>query len=410
MHRPRLAVFGHDTGSKLLYMSSRSSFEKVVRRFCYSFSWSSSSFYLSCRRKPWSWRSWKQWDHFPYSSLSKLEQFFFCLLLCSMHAWWKRRVSVAVGRRSEILLMFTSISFCLAFLGQGQLSLWGVAPVPEDWYFVNRSDLVVSFLISMLRLVHSDSMFIHINTLHTLRTQTHCERALSCLATRKVKTETEVKKVECLLLYLGRHAVMEQAVNDQLLWLFNKVCKKGTECARTVRALELDLSLDFRPPNSTSYQLPKRRLGATLFLSKENGDFLFPYLSGTLWRIEKAKRHPFWSSWFMPSRPPTIISKKPQSSSLFWSWQWSDSSGSATDGSFDIGLGKTLRIGDFPSLDQSAHVYLHWHPGPFLATQYNKEPGGAGFEARFSPFRISLRQDPPWFEFFGRFWLFCTMV
>ena len=82
---------------------------------------------------------------------------------------------------------------------------------------MNRSDLVVSFLISMLRLVHSDSMFIHINTLHTLRTHTHCERALSCLATRKVKTETEVKKVECLLLYLGRHAVLEQAVNDQLL-------------------------------------------------------------------------------------------------------------------------------------------------------------------------------------------------
>ena len=66
----------------------------------------------------------------------------------------------------------------------------------------------------------------------------------------------------------------------------------------------------------------------------------------------------------------------------FWSGQWlSDSSCSAIDGSFDNGLGKTLGIGEFPSLDQSAPVYLYWPPGPFLATQYDKEPGGAGFEA-----------------------------
>ena len=48
---------------------------------------------------------------------------------------------------------------------------------------------------------------------------------------------------------------------------------------------------------------------------------------------------------------------------------------------FRSGLGNTLRVGDFPSLDQSASVYLYWTPGPFLATQYDKEPGGAGFEA-----------------------------
>ena len=60
----------------------------------------------------------------------------------------------------------------------------------------------------------------------------------------------------------------------------------------------------------------------------------------------------------------------------------SDSSCSATDGSFDIGLGKTLGTGEFPSLDQSAPVYLYWPPGPFPATKYDKEPGGAGFEAR----------------------------
>ena len=27
-------------------------------------------------------------------------------------------------------------------------------------------------------------------------------------------------------------------------------------------------------------------------------------------------------------------------------------------------------------------IYFNWPPGPFLATQYDKEPGGAGFGAR----------------------------
>ena len=26
-------------------------------------------------------------------------------------------------------------------------------------------------------------------------------------------------------------------------------------------------------------------------------------------------------------------------------------------------------------------IYLYWPPGPFLAAQYDKQPGGAGFEA-----------------------------
>ena len=64
-----------------------------------------------------------------------------------------------------------------------------------------------------------------------------------------------------------------------------------------------------------------------------------------------------------------------------------------TDGSFDLGLGKTLRNGDFPSLDQSAHVYLYWPPGSFLATQYDKEPGGAGFEARVGEYRSAQSRD-----------------
>ena len=52
----------------------------------------------------------------------------------------------------------------------------------------------------------------------------------------------------------------------------------------------------------------------------------------------------------------------------------------ARDGSFDPGLGNTLRVEDSPCLEQSVLVYLCWPPGPFLATQYDKEPGGARFE------------------------------
>ena len=141
--------------------------------------------------------------------------------------------------------------------------------------------------------MHSDSTSTDINTLHTLRTHTHCERELSCLATRKVKTETEVKKLECLLFCLGKRAVLKQAVHDQLLShfdKFSKACKKGTKCARTVRTLELDLSFDFRPPNSTSYQLPRKRLGATLFLGKENSDFLFPLFQWNTVMVSKGKK------------------------------------------------------------------------------------------------------------------------
>ena len=85
--------------------------------------------------------------------------------------------------------------------------------------FATCLDLAVSFPTLMLRLVQSDSRSTHINTLHTLRTHTDCERALSCLATRKKKkkVKTEVKKVECLLLHLGRCTALEQAVHDQLL-------------------------------------------------------------------------------------------------------------------------------------------------------------------------------------------------
>ena len=70
---------------------------------------------------------------------------------------------------------------------------------------------------------------------------------------------------------------------------------------------------------------------------------------------------------------------------LFWSGQWSSDFLFRDRRKFRYRFGETLGIGEFPSLDQSAPVYLYWPPGPFLATQYDKEPGGAGFEATRGP-------------------------
>ena len=70
----------------------------------------------------------------------------------------------------------------------------------------------------------------HTHTLHTIRTHTHSTVKESCLAWFVVadheEGEAEVKKVESLLLCLGKRAVLElQAVHDQLLWLFDNVRK-----------------------------------------------------------------------------------------------------------------------------------------------------------------------------------------
>ena len=61
----------------------------------------------------------------------------------------------------------------------------------------------------------------HTHTLHTIHTHTHSTVKEGCLAWSVVadhkEGEAEVKKVESLLLCLGRCAVLEQAVHDQLL-------------------------------------------------------------------------------------------------------------------------------------------------------------------------------------------------
>ena len=67
-------------------------------------------------------------------------------------------------------------------------------------------------------------------TLHTIHTHTHSIVKESCLAwfvdAGHEEGEAEVKKVESLLLCLGKRAVLElQAVHDQLLWLFGNVRK-----------------------------------------------------------------------------------------------------------------------------------------------------------------------------------------
>ena len=109
--------------------------------------------YLSCRHKPWSQRSWKQRGHFPFSSLSKLAHFFFCLLHCTFCST-RHSKSIEGVLPSDGVRKFSNVSqhFLMPGLSwTGQTSLSGVAPVPWDWEDATCLDLVVSFLISMLR-------------------------------------------------------------------------------------------------------------------------------------------------------------------------------------------------------------------------------------------------------------------
>ena len=134
------------------------------------------------------------------------------------------------------------------------------ACVPGDWEDATRFVLVVSFLISMVQLVQKDPTHIP----YTLYTRIHIQRwkravLLGSLLRKKKKKkkkdheegEAEVKKVKSVLLCLGRRAVLEQAVHDQLLWLFDNVRKFAEArtaqiCSRAfmIRVLVLDLSLD----------------------------------------------------------------------------------------------------------------------------------------------------------------------
>ena len=102
----------------------------------------------------------------------------------------------------------------------------GIACVPGDWEDPTRFVLVVSFLMPGSACARRP----HTHTLHTIHTHTHSTVKESCLAWFVVadheEGEAEVKKVESLLLCLGKRAVLElQAVHDQLLWLFDNVRK-----------------------------------------------------------------------------------------------------------------------------------------------------------------------------------------
>ena len=118
---------------------------------------------------------------------------------------------------------------------------------------------------------------------------------------------------------------------------------------------------------------------ATLFLGKENSDFLFPQCGGTLWRLANAKSHRFW--WFMPSRPTTPISKKVQKSSDL------DSEVTVlvprqTEVSMSV-WGKPSELGiSLLSTNQRTFIYTGPHWPQAFSWRPSKEPGGAGFEAR----------------------------
>ena len=210
-------------------------------------------------------------------------------------------------------------------------------------------------------------------THYTIHTHTHSTVKESCLAWFVVadheEGEAEVKKVESLLLCLGKRAVLElQAVHVQLLWfstMFESCWSKN--CTNLLS--NIHAQSDRARPSRLIWSPKRHFVAIDLPVAEKTPKCMcYPILGQ---RKLKGQQH----------RQAARL-KKSAKQLLFWSGQWSsDSSCSATDGSFDIALGKTLGIGEFPSLDQSAPVYLYWPPGPFLATQYDKEPGGAGFEA-----------------------------
>ena len=86
-----------------------------------------------------------------------------------------------------------------------------------------------------------------------------------------------------------------------------------------VRALELDLA-DLEPLTwfwSAKHHFVgtccQKRICVTLFLGKENSDFLFPYLSGASWQLAKAKKA--FHAFHIKAIATTGSSKKAQSSS-----------------------------------------------------------------------------------------------
>ena len=157
----------------------------------------------------------------------QLEHFFFFLPAALQHEAWRKASRECCRRNSEgvrnslmFLNMRISSSYAWPVLGRTNFTVWCCSrPLGLRGCESFRPRRKLSDINASPRLVHSDSTSTHINlTIHTLRTHTRCERAPSaCLATRKVKTETDVNKVECLLLCSGRCAVLEQAVHDQLL-------------------------------------------------------------------------------------------------------------------------------------------------------------------------------------------------
>ena len=135
----------------------------------------------------------------PFSSLSKVEQFF-RLLLCSMQAWRKRRELEWVlppesVRKFSYLLSIIFLKPGLSWTGQS--SQCSVALIPGDWEDATRLDLVMSFLISMLRLVRNDSTQISVTYKLYARIRIVKESRLSLFFVFGHEVgEKEVKKVD----------------------------------------------------------------------------------------------------------------------------------------------------------------------------------------------------------------------
>ena len=179
----------------------------------------------------------------------------------------------------------------------GQPSLCGIA----------RLDLVVSFLISMLRLVHSGSTSTHISTLHTLRTHTHCERAPSVLLGHEEGENLNGSEESGVYVALfGQTCRSGTGCSRPAALTFDKiskVCKKGTKCTRTVtesaRAWPLTRFSSAKHHFLSSYHwVAEKTPWCDSVLGQRKQWFSISTSQWNIVTVSKGKKPSIW--WFMP--------------------------------------------------------------------------------------------------------------
>ena len=222
----------------------------------------------------------------------------------------------------------------------------------NSWRTARRSRLTKFFadenflLYSINASACAQRLHTDISNLHTLRTHTHCERKPSwlvlCFRPRGRWKGREESRVCERLLCLGRRAVLEQAVHDQHCFDFSTFFESLQEGHKYALGQSERSSL-------TSQLIFIRQMPFSTFCREK------AYVR-LCFRAKKTVTFYFQSQWNIVtvSKGKKAIqandgqleeSAKPL---LFWSRQWGDRSSSATDRSFDVGLGKPLEVGGLP--------------------------------------------------------------